>query len=85
MDGRGVLLGTHDGVYESSDGGRTWKKTTLTGSDAMSLTAAPDSSVWASGNDVLAPSSGETWATVFPRGFPSLDIHSFKSFRRRRS
>lgn len=74
-----VLLGTHDGVYESSNGGRTWRKTTLTGSDAMSLTAAPDSTVWASGHDVLALSNdgGETWGAVSPRGLPSLDIHAF--------
>ena len=74
-----VLLGTHNGVYESSNGGQTWKKTTLADSDAMSLTAAPDSTVWASGHDVLALSNdgGETWATVFPQGLPSLDIHAF--------
>jgi len=74
-----VLLGTHNGVYESTNGGQTWAKTTLAGSDAMSLASAPDSTVWASGHDVLALSNdgGETWSTVLPQGLPSLDIHAF--------
>ena len=74
-----VLLGTHDGVYESSNAGQTWKKTTLTGSDAMSLASAADSTVWASGHNVLAISNdgGESWSTVLPQGLPSLDIHAF--------
>jgi photosystem II stability/assembly factor-like uncharacterized protein len=74
-----VLLGTHDGVYESSNAGQTWRKTTLTGSDAMSLALASDSTVWASGHDVLALSDdgGETWSSVMPQGLPTLDIHAF--------
>ena len=74
-----VLLGTHDGVYESSDGGRTWRRTTLAGADAMSLDSAGESTVWASGHGVLSVSvdGGETWKSVIPRGLPSLDIHAF--------
>ena len=74
-----VLLGTHDGVYESADGGRTWQRTTLAGADAMSLDSAAGSTVWASGHDVLSLSvdGGQTWKAVRPRGLPSLDIHAF--------
>jgi photosystem II stability/assembly factor-like uncharacterized protein len=74
-----VLLGTHNGVYESLNGGQTWAKTTLAGSDAMSLVSAPGSTVWASGHNVLALSDdgGETWSTVLPQGLPNLDIHAF--------
>jgi photosystem II stability/assembly factor-like uncharacterized protein len=78
-DPRRLLLGTHDGVYESLNGGQTWEKTTLAGSDAMSLAAAPDSTVWAAGHEVLAMSNdgGATWSSVAPQGLPSLDIHAF--------
>ena len=74
-----VLVGTHDGVYESSDGGQTWQRTTLAGVDAMSLDSAADSTVWASGHGVLSLSvdGGETWRSVVPRGLPELDIHAF--------
>jgi photosystem II stability/assembly factor-like uncharacterized protein len=74
-----VLVGTHDGVYESSNGGQTWQRTTLAGVDAMSLDSAADSTVWASGHGVLSLSvdGGETWRSVVPRGLPSLDIHAF--------
>lgn len=74
-----VLLGTHDGVYESSNGGQTWQRTTLAGADAMSLDAGGDSTVWASGHGVLSMSvdGGKTWRSVVPRGLPGLDIHAF--------
>ena len=74
-----MLLGTHDGVYESSNGGQTWQRTTLVGADAMSLDSAADSTVWASGHGVLSVSvdDGETWRSVVPRGLPSLDVHAF--------
>jgi len=74
-----VLLGTHDGVFESSNGGQTWQRTTLVGADAMSLNSAADSTVWVSGHGVLSVSAdgGRTWRSVVPRGVPSLDIHAF--------
>jgi photosystem II stability/assembly factor-like uncharacterized protein len=45
----------------------------------MSLASAADSTVWASGHEVLALSNdgGETWSSVLPQGLPSLDIHAF--------
>lgn len=74
-----VLLGAHDGVYESLDGGVTWQKTTLVGRDAMSLEWGLDSTVWVAGHEVLSVSSdgGGTWTAVRPRGLPSLDVHAF--------
>jgi photosystem II stability/assembly factor-like uncharacterized protein len=74
-----LLLGTHNGVYESSNGGETWQRTTLRGVDAMSLDSAAASTIWASGHDVLSLSAdgGVTWKSVVPRGLPSLDIHAF--------
>lgn len=74
-----VLIGTHEGVFESSNGGQTWQRTTLTGVDAMSLDSAADLTVWASGHGVLSVSvdGGQTWRSVVPRGLPSLDIHAF--------
>lgn len=74
-----ILLGTHDGVYESSNGGQTWQRTTFGRADAMNLHSAADSTVWASGHGVLSLSvdGGETWKAVVPRGLPSLDIHAF--------
>jgi photosystem II stability/assembly factor-like uncharacterized protein len=78
-DSRRILLGTHDGVYESVDGGKTWQQTTLVAEDAMTLEPAQGSLVWAAGHGVLALSedSGGTWEAVRPEGLPSLDIHSF--------
>ncbi len=74
-----VVLGTHDGLYESRDGGRTWQSTTLKGQDAMNLARADGQVVWTAGHDVLAKSSdgGETWEDVRPAGLPHLDIHGF--------
>lgn len=78
-DSRRILLGTHDGVYESIDGGQTWQQTTLVGEDAMTLEPAQGSLVWAAGHGVLALSAdaGVTWNAVRPDGLPSLDIHAF--------
>lgn len=79
-DPRSLVLGTHDGLFESSDGGRTWARASLQGRDAMSL-ARPGSggTVWAAGHDVLARSSdgGATWTDVRPAGLPGLDVHGF--------
>lgn len=67
---RRLLLGTHDGVYASIDGGKTWRPTMLVGEDAMTLEPAQDSLVWAAGHGVLALSddAGDTWNAVRPEG-----------------
>lgn len=74
-----LLLGTHDGLYRSTDGGSTWSFDDLAGQDAMNLARPTSSTVWAAGHDVLARSAdgGSTWVDVAPSGLPGLDIHGF--------
>jgi photosystem II stability/assembly factor-like uncharacterized protein len=78
-DARHVLLGTHAGLYESRDAGRTWKKVALAGQDAMNLARSDGQTIWTAGHNVLAKSAdgGTTWSDVRPQGLPSLDIHGF--------
>lgn len=74
-----VLLGTHAGLYESSDGGRNWQRVALEGQDAMNLARSVGQTVWTAGHNVFAKSAdgGETWTDVRPDGLPSLDLHGF--------
>jgi photosystem II stability/assembly factor-like uncharacterized protein len=74
-----LVLGTHNGLYRSSDGGRNWSATSLSGQDAMNLARTKQDVVWAAGHDVLAKSEdgGETWQDVRPDGLPGLDVHGF--------
>lgn len=79
-DPRSLVLGTHDGLFHSSDGGRTWARASLQGRDAMNLVRpGAGATVWAAGHDVLARSSdgGATWTDVRPAGLPGLDVHGF--------
>lgn len=74
-----VLLGTHVGLYETVDGGRSWKTAGLEGKDAMNLVRTDEETVWAAGHEVLAKSAdgGRTWSDVLPDGLPGLDVHGF--------
>jgi photosystem II stability/assembly factor-like uncharacterized protein len=74
-----VLLGTHAGLYESRDGGRSWRKAALAGQDAMNLARSEGETVWTAGHNVFAKSTdgGATWTDVRPDGLPSLDLHGF--------
>jgi photosystem II stability/assembly factor-like uncharacterized protein len=78
-DAEALTLGTHDGLYQSSDGGRSWQSTTLAGQDAMNLGRAARGVTWTAGHNVLAKSTdgGQTWRDVRPDGLPHLDIHGF--------
>lgn len=78
-DPNSLLLGTHDGLFRSADGGRTWESATLAGQDAMNLARANGAVVWAAGHEVLAKSTdgGVTWQDVSPDGLPGLDVHGF--------
>lgn len=78
-DPRGLVLGTHQGLFRSADGGRTWAKAELDGRDAMNLARPSRNMVWAAGHLVLAKSAdgGSTWEDVRPSGLPSLDVHGF--------
>ena len=75
-----ILLGTHDGLFRSSDGGSTWASSALQGQDAMNL-VAPQSTpaMWVAGHDVFSVSrdGGRTWKSLSPSGLPSLDLHGF--------
>ncbi len=78
-DPRKLVLGTHVGLYVSSDAGRHWRFDTLSGSDAMNLARPGRETVWLAGHLVFKKSTdgGETWSDVQPDGLPSLDIHGF--------
>lgn len=74
-----IVLGTHAGLFESTDGGRSWKQAGLTGQDAMSLARTSQGTIWTAGHNVLAKSEdgGQSWSAVRPAGLPSLDVHGF--------
>jgi photosystem II stability/assembly factor-like uncharacterized protein len=76
-DASHILLGTHGGLYESRDGGRSWEQAALAGQDAMNLARSEGRTVWTGGHSVLAKSTdgGLTWTDVRPDTLPSLDIH----------
>jgi photosystem II stability/assembly factor-like uncharacterized protein len=74
-----LWLGTHYGLFESTDGGRTWSEAGLGGQDAMNLARSRSQTVWAAGHLMFAKSTdgGASWSNVNPAGLPSLDIHGF--------
>lgn len=78
-DPRHLMLETHAGLYESLDGGRSWKQVALAGQDAMNLARSEGGTAWAAGHNVLARSNdgGKSWSDVRPDGLPSLDVHGF--------
>lgn len=78
-DPRRIVLGTHAGLYESVDGGRSWRKGPLGGKDAMNLVRTRSGRLWAAGHNILFASGdgGRTWNEVRPRGLPGLDLHGF--------
>jgi photosystem II stability/assembly factor-like uncharacterized protein len=74
-----LLLGTHHGLYSSTDGGKTWQSEGLDGQDAMNLARAGGRTLWTAGHNVFVKSTdgGKTWVNVSPSGLPSLDLHGF--------
>lgn len=74
-----LVLGTHDGLFRSTDAGRSWKPAGLGGQDAMNLVRRGARVVWVAGHGVLAKSrdGGRTWVDVRPAGLPGLDVHGF--------
>jgi photosystem II stability/assembly factor-like uncharacterized protein len=74
-----VLLGTHVGIYETMDGGRSWTFAGLEGDDAMNMVRTSDGTLWVAGHSVLKKSAdgGATWEDVRPDGLPSIDVHGF--------
>ncbi len=78
-DPRKLVLGTHGGLYVSSDGGRHWRFDALSGNDAMNLARPRGDTIWLAGHEVFKKSvdGGATWSDVRPAGLPGLDIHGF--------
>ena len=78
-DPDGLLLGTHVGVYRSTDGGATWRFLGLEGRDAMHFARDETGKLWVAGHNVLATSTdgGRTWTELDPEGLPTLDLHGF--------
>ena len=78
-DSSHLLLGTHVGVYESTDGGVSWQFLALEGQDAMHFASLDGETIWAAGHNVLERSSdgGKTWSRAPSEGLPSRDIHGF--------
>jgi len=74
-----LILGTHDGLYVSLDGGRHWRRGGLRNSDAMNLARPVAQTLWLAGHNVFKKSTdgGATWADVRPNGLPGLDLHGF--------
>lgn len=75
-----VLYGHHGGVLQSTDGGRTWLTTNLSGEtdDAMGMAfAGPGgNTVLAAGHDTFFKSTdgGRTWERMTP-DLPATDVH----------
>jgi photosystem II stability/assembly factor-like uncharacterized protein len=78
-DPNALLLGTHYGLFRSTDGGRTWTADALGGQDAMNLVRPGGQTLWVAGHMVLAKSldGGKTWKDARPSGLPGLDVHGF--------
>lgn len=79
LNPRKLMLGTHLGLFVSSDGGVHWRADGLAGDDAMNLAQPSRATIWLAGHDVFKRSrdSGRRWMDVRPTGLPSLDIHAF--------
>jgi photosystem II stability/assembly factor-like uncharacterized protein len=75
-----VLYGHHGGVLRSTDGGRTWSQTNLTGStdDAMGMgiSTSDPSLAFAAGHGTFFRSTdgGNTWTSMKPK-LPGTDVH----------
>jgi photosystem II stability/assembly factor-like uncharacterized protein len=74
-----LLLGTHNGLFRSTDGGQTWASDALGGQDAMNLVRPGRQTLWVAGHMVFGKSTdgGKTWSNVRPSGLPGLDVHGF--------
>src|SRR6266705_4807568 len=51
-----LVLGTHVGLYASSDGGRHWRFDALSGDDAMNLARPAGATLWLAGHQVFKKS-----------------------------
>lgn len=87
-----VFLGTHDGLFESADAGKTWRQTGAIEGDAMNLArdAKDAETLYAAGHQLFQKSSdgGSTWTDIplddaisreLGQGGRGVDIHGFAS------
>lgn len=79
-----LLMGTHQGLYESRDEGKSWEKVTakgnVPGTDFMTMVVDPSNSttIYAGGHDLAVIKSedgGKTWRPA-GKGLPTMDIHA---------
>lgn len=72
-----LYFGHHQGILESTDGGRTWAPLPVE-ADAMGMQPATDGSIVVAGHEVLIASrdSGATWSPI-AADLPNIDIHGF--------
>lgn len=79
-----LLMGTHHGLYESRDEGKSWKKRALKGNipgaDFMLLTMDPMNPkiIYAGGHDlavIKSENGGASWQRA-AKGLPTMDIHA---------
>jgi photosystem II stability/assembly factor-like uncharacterized protein len=82
-DAARLLLAADDGVFESLDSGRSWRRSGLEGNVVAALARVKDGTVWAGGTGFLARSSdgGRSWAGVRSPGLPSLDVRALSASR----
>lgn len=76
-----LFFGHHNGIMQSSDGGRSWGATvSRSGFDAMILGVSPANPdvLWMAGHNVFYQSGdrGKNWAEV-QTNLPGLDLHAF--------
>jgi photosystem II stability/assembly factor-like uncharacterized protein len=83
VDAERLLAGTDDGVLESLDGGRSWRRSGLDGRNVVALARMKDGTVWAGGDGFLARSSdgGRSWTAVRPSGLVTLDVRALSGSR----
>ena len=73
-----VYFGHHGGLWESTDGGRSWHATGLSGADAMNVPIADSQRFQIAGHNVYMETTdgGASWQSV-PNDLPGLDLHAF--------
>lgn len=77
-DAQHLYFGHHNGLLESTDGGRTWRPTGLSGTDAMNVPIADGQRFQIAGHEVYIETTdaGASWQSV-PNDLPGLDLHTF--------
>ncbi|MGH2462474.1 MAG: YCF48-related protein [Candidatus Limnocylindria bacterium] len=77
-DPQHLYFGHHNGLLESTDGGRTWQASSLSGADAMNVPIVDGERFQIAGHEVHLETidGGASWQPV-PNDLPGLDLHAF--------